>query len=623
MLYSYDIFDTVLYRFVPKSVDVFRVMEQKESVVDLWTISTPFSECRKKSEFWLRRMKNTEITIDDIYNRMHTATKIDKQALEKIQQIELETEKELSFLNAAIVNEIKAHMDAGERVILISDMYWREDAIRSILQEKDAVFSDIPIYVSCDYRSSKKRSDLFSVVSKKENCPYSSWIHVGDNRKSDYINAKKLGIQAKKIQDSTRFDFEKQFHHYDMNFALTYGIISKSRAMVSNRETLLGASVAGPMVYQYVSWVLEKACKEKIKKLFFVLRDGYIPKLVADEIIAQRGLPIETGLLFGSRVAWRFPALTVEKLMSMSVWEKSNWIFRDPCYLYVALERLHFSKEELEEAFGKEFAHQKISSFSEFHAALKQVLKKKEFEEQLKNNILSAKENLHEYLAQTIDEPNCAFVDTNSTGKTQADLEQLFCTGQTEHLKKLRFFYHTFLADHQPNPQTQFVFMQTLDDERRFPEALFRAPYNPCYGYEKRNGTVEPIFAQTEFCAWNGSFDYDKYVDGILKFTAAYETAKKKFDVDLSGYTDFLMDVVNFNVPSKDVTRQIAKIPFNPSIYGSESIDFYPKLKWGALLHPFSELIYYPKGSYYLSGYGWPLLYKALYFLVKLKRKHS
>ena len=69
MLYSYDIFDTVLYRFVPKSVDVFRFMDNKESVRNLWTLQTPFSECRRKSEFWLRRMKNTEITIDDIYNR--------------------------------------------------------------------------------------------------------------------------------------------------------------------------------------------------------------------------------------------------------------------------------------------------------------------------------------------------------------------------------------------------------------------------------------------------------------------------------------------------------------------------------------------------------------------------
>ena len=168
MLYSYDIFDTVLYRFVPKSVDVFRVMEQKESVVDLWTISTPFSECRRKSEFWLRRMKNTEITIDDIYNRLYTATKIDKQALEKIRQIELETEKELSFLNTAIVDEIKSHIAAGERVILISDMYWGEDAIRSILQEKDAVFSDIPIYVSCDYRSSKKEAICFLWYRRKK-----------------------------------------------------------------------------------------------------------------------------------------------------------------------------------------------------------------------------------------------------------------------------------------------------------------------------------------------------------------------------------------------------------------------------------------------------------------------
>lgn len=86
-------------------------------------------------------MKNTEITIDDIYNRLYTATKIDKQALEKIRQIELETEKELSFLNTAIVDEIKSHIAAGERVVLISDMYWGKTRFVLFCRKKTMSFA--------------------------------------------------------------------------------------------------------------------------------------------------------------------------------------------------------------------------------------------------------------------------------------------------------------------------------------------------------------------------------------------------------------------------------------------------------------------------------------------------
>ena len=623
MLYSYDIFDTILYRLVPKSVDVFRVMEKNETLLALWTANVSFSQCRKKSEFWLRRIQKTEVTISDIYKNIQKTTGMDWKVLKQIQAIELETEKQLCFLNIPIVDEIKERILSGHRVVLISDMYWGEKEIRSILQEKNSVFCNIPIYVSCDYNVSKKAGNLFSVVAQKENCSYSSWIHVGDNKHSDCIVPQKLGIQAIQIQDSLRFDFEKQFKNYDINFALTYGIISKSRCVFSDSAALLGASVAGPMVYQYVDWVLKKACEQNIKKLYFVLRDGYIPKLVADEIICKRELNIKTELLFGSREAWRFPALTIDKLTSMSVWEKSNWIFRDPCYLYVALERLGFSKSSLEQMFGSEYANQEIFSFSEFDAALKKALNNTSFVTQLEDNILIAKNNLKQYLLQTIDEPNCAFVDTNSTGKTQADLQELLCSDAPSHFENLRFFYHTFLADHQPNAKTQFVFMTNQEDDRRFPEALFRAPYNPCYGYTNQDGIMQPKFSQTKFCAWNGVFDYNKYVEGILKFTSIYESSQHNFVVDLSKYTDYLMDVVNFYIPSKDVTNQIAQIPFNPAMDGSESIDFYPKLKWQALLHPFSKLLYYPRVSYYLSGNGWPLLYKMLYFCVKLKRKRK
>lgn len=51
MLYSYDIFDTVLYRFVPKSVDVFRVMEQKESVVHPGRFQHHFPSAEERANF--------------------------------------------------------------------------------------------------------------------------------------------------------------------------------------------------------------------------------------------------------------------------------------------------------------------------------------------------------------------------------------------------------------------------------------------------------------------------------------------------------------------------------------------------------------------------------------------
>ena len=51
MLYSYDIFDTVLYRFVPKSVDVFRFMDNKESVRNYGRSKHHFLSAEKRANF--------------------------------------------------------------------------------------------------------------------------------------------------------------------------------------------------------------------------------------------------------------------------------------------------------------------------------------------------------------------------------------------------------------------------------------------------------------------------------------------------------------------------------------------------------------------------------------------
>ena len=40
--------------------------------------------------------------------------------------------------------------------------------------------------------------------------------------------------------------------------------------------------VRGPILYHYVDWIIESSLKSGIKNLYFIARDGYIPKLIAD-----------------------------------------------------------------------------------------------------------------------------------------------------------------------------------------------------------------------------------------------------------------------------------------------------------------------------------------------------
>ncbi len=617
MFFSYDIFDTVIFRKVPKSTDIFVIMEDK--LCGLWDQNKlgHFSNTRTETEFWLRRFSKNEITIENIYRKIREKTHLSEEIIQQIESIELETERENTFLDISIVNEIKQKTGGGARVVLISDMYWHEEQIRKILSEKDGVFNDVPIYVSCDYGVTKKSGKLYELVRKKEDADYSSWIHTGDNQKSDGKVPEEIGITSVIIRGERKYDFERNLNLRDKGILETYGVIKESLATSNGDAYNFGTSIVAPMVYQYVDWVVKEATARDIESLYFVLRDGFILKKVADIIIDQKKYQIRTHYIYGSRVAWRFPEITVDKLRNLSIWEKSNWIFRDPAVLYVPLERLGFSKEKVDELFGVEYGKKEINSFAEFKTILNECLQNEKFVEELEQNITMARELVDSYIKETIDfSESFALVDTNSTGKTQADLNRMLKRINPD-FEGLRFFYHTFLAAEKPDQEAQFVFFNSEQADRRFPEAFFRAPYNQCYGYQIIDGKTVPRFHESEKCAWNYSFDYDSYLNGILEF------AKRISDINVDSYVEMLLRVVNFDIISKDEIKQAAKMPFNPDVNGDEILDFYPELKSSALLHPFSELIYYPKGSYYAAGGVWIALYRLLSFLVKIKRKDT
>ncbi len=74
----------------------------------------------------------------------------------------------------------------------------------------------------------------------------------------------------------------------------------------------VSATMTGPLIFLYISWVIEEAVKNKIKRLYFLSRDGYIMKKVADVIVKHQHINIECRYLYGSRMAWRVPQYHIQ-----------------------------------------------------------------------------------------------------------------------------------------------------------------------------------------------------------------------------------------------------------------------------------------------------------------------
>ena len=73
----------------------------------------------------------------------------------------------------------------------------------------------------------------------------------------------------------------------------------------NERLKQISCEIISPVLISFVWWVLTKARKSGLKKLYFLARDGYIMYKIAKIFCVRFDLNIECRYLYGSRLAWR------------------------------------------------------------------------------------------------------------------------------------------------------------------------------------------------------------------------------------------------------------------------------------------------------------------------------
>ena len=200
---SFDVFDTLINRAVEKPSDVFELVGRKAGMSDYKNKRICAEKMARRSN--LERGIH-EVTLDEIYDYF---IKLYSDRLEEIpvdvatlKELEIATEYEISRPNAGaqvLFNKIKCKRDAGDdsisKVIIVSDMYLSSDVIEKLLYN-NGVYGFDRLYVSSMYRCTKKNGDLYSLILKDLGVSADSILHIGDNFISDYLWAKKNGINA-------------------------------------------------------------------------------------------------------------------------------------------------------------------------------------------------------------------------------------------------------------------------------------------------------------------------------------------------------------------------------------------------------------------------------------------
>lgn len=327
MYYSFDVFDTCVVRTIANPADLhYKVAERilflsrdsrsgeerfgREEICEL-------AKARISAERRANLLKTTEaVTLDDIYAQL---PELDSWQISSSQMKQEEIRVELESVRpvAAIRRRVERLQSMGEKLIFISDMYLPEQVIRKMLETCGFLVAPDALYVSSELGLTKKSGNLFHHILRKEGISCRQLMHCGDGVQSDFFGAQKAGVRAEIITSSHLNRFEKavlKINSHAPWVTSQLAAISKvtrlgySGAEELQKEADIASSVIAPLLTAYVSWVINDARKNGIKRLYFVARDGQILHKIAEVLSKSEEAP-ELSYLYGSRQAWYLPSV--------------------------------------------------------------------------------------------------------------------------------------------------------------------------------------------------------------------------------------------------------------------------------------------------------------------------
>lgn len=583
MVYTFDVFDTLITRITAEPRGIFSLMQAKlcsnaeDQNFFYEHVFSHFTEYRLDAERLARQMRinsgKYETSLQHIYDVFAYMHGLPQELCEYLINLEMETEYNASIPIWKNICLVKQHIKEGS-VFLITDMYLPQEEIRKLLVKHDMIFQHIPILVSSEYDKTKSSGKLFQYFLEKYGVSPTEWLHYGDNSYADGEWVQKLGgkwIEYDKCRNTERDQAILEQYGEQLDMQLVLGCIKRER--ISAEETSLpfvvGMEISAPILFGYVYWVLEKSMLMKIKNLYFIARDGYVLKEIADYIIEKEKLDIQTGYLYGSRYAWRLPAVG-SSLDTLRRWFLNECTFS--CISQLA-EILGIEMEQLSLYIPVQIDYFASLTISEINMVKSSLWFQDELWIMVRENIESKRRSAIQYLKQEIgDKEDIGFVELNGTGYTQKCLKNLMSDFRDGNI--ITFYYAMCGMKDIERGGCRFIKF-SYDDYygKEIIELLCRTPYGQTMGYSERQGRYVPLFnsSVTDFI---DKFTFEEYLSGIMASVKAFEdipgSRMRCLDVSMA-YVKYALDFSD-----KDLQIFIGDMPFSSYSYALHTFSYAP-----------------------------------------------
>lgn len=305
---SFDIFNTLLYRLCERPENVFELMKKHFCADPAFSFlpqefRKDFPKLRSFSAVKAREMKHNEATFTEIYRYIAEKNGIEFEKLKILQHLEFEIEKKVLCPIPENIELIHEFLDRGQKVILLSDMYYSANQLRELLKNaSERIAGECDVIVSSEYDKTKRSGELFQKVFELYSISPGELAHYGDDLVADLEVPRRLGVSCILLKPPVLPVWEKTLSRSDSaSIALISGITANLK--YENSLEHIGAAFAGPILYSYVYWILTNAGSHGIKHLYFMSRDGYILMRIAEKLQPALAPGLKMHYLYVSRRA--------------------------------------------------------------------------------------------------------------------------------------------------------------------------------------------------------------------------------------------------------------------------------------------------------------------------------
>lgn len=301
---SFDIFDCLLTRPLYHPGDLFLLMEEKNPC-----LPKGFAEARLAADREALSRFGAKTDLSLIYQILKKELSISAQEADALQEEEVSLESSLLKPRRDMVRLYQTLLENGKRLILVSDMYLPPEVMEPILAQ-NGITGYEHLYLSCREGHRKDDGSLWDQVLSD----YQGLLlaHIGDNQQSDWqmlSDRKEKTTWIMNPRDEEEIDGKAEIRQAaekvtdPVERSILMGIYCNMGAYNSPFSMSIdgqfrfqdpytfGMTVFGPLIYEYLTWLHERARGLGIKRIAFLAREGYLFRQIYEEIYGKEALP--------------------------------------------------------------------------------------------------------------------------------------------------------------------------------------------------------------------------------------------------------------------------------------------------------------------------------------------